>query len=43
MNTEELIRILRIASESVNDKPALAMLLLMAAEKIEGLSSERTD
>lgn len=43
MSNEELIRVLRIASESVNDKPALAMLLLMAAEKIEELSDERSD
>ena len=41
MSTEDLIRVLRIASESVNDKAALAMLLFMAAEKIEELKNEQ--
>lgn len=38
MTNEELIKTLKIASESVNDNIALAMLLIMAAERIKELS-----
>lgn len=37
MTNEELTKTLRIASESVNENIALAMLLIMAAERIEQL------
>lgn len=37
MDTGELIKTLRTASESVNDNIALAMLLVMAAERLEEL------
>jgi hypothetical protein len=35
MTNKELIKTLRIASESVSDNIALAMLLIIAAERIE--------
>lgn len=38
MTNDELITTLRTASESVNDNIALAMLLVIAAERIEELS-----
>ena len=38
MNNEELIKTLRLASESVKDNTSMAMLLIMAAERIEELS-----
>lgn len=37
MTNEELIKTLRTASESVNENIALAMLLVIAAERIEEL------
>lgn len=37
MTNEELANTLRIASKSVNENIALAMLLMMAAERIEEL------
>ena len=40
MTNEELINTLRIASKSVNENIALAMLLMMAAERIEELNNE---
>ena len=39
MTNEELIDTLRIASKSVNENIALAMLLTMAAERIEELTN----
>ena len=39
MTNDELIKTLKIASESVNDNIALAMLLVMAAERIKELSN----
>jgi hypothetical protein len=39
MTNEELIKTLRVASESINENIALAMLLVMAAERIEGMSN----
>ncbi len=39
MTNEELIKTLKTASESVNDNIALAMLLLIAADRIEELSN----
>jgi len=42
MTNEQLIKTLRIASESVSDNIALAMLLIIAAERIEELNCERT-
>lgn len=39
MTNEELCKTLRIASLSVNENIALAMLLVMAAERIEDLSN----
>jgi hypothetical protein len=39
MTNEELIKTLRITSESVNENIALAMLLIMATERIEELSN----
>ena len=41
MTDEELANTLRIASKSVNENIALAMLLMMAAERIEELSDEQ--
>ena len=41
MNNQELVNTLRIASKSVNENIALAMLLMMAAERIEELSDGR--
>lgn len=38
MTNEELIKTLRTASESVKDNIALAMLLVIASERIEELS-----
>lgn len=38
MTNDELIKTLKIASDSVNDNIALAMLLIMAAERIKELS-----
>lgn len=35
MTNMELVKTLRVASESVNDNIALAMLLIIAAERIE--------
>ena len=40
MTNEELCQTLRTASLSVNENIALAMLLVMAAERIEELSDE---
>lgn len=40
MTNEELVSTLRIASKSVNENIALAMLLLMAADRIEELNNE---
>jgi len=37
MSNDELIKTLRIASESVKDNIALAMILIIAAERIEML------
>ena len=42
MTNEELVNTLRIASKSVNDNIALAMLLIMAAERIEELNNGTT-
>ncbi len=39
MTNEELIKTLRVASESINENIALAMLLVMAAERIEELTN----
>jgi len=39
MTNEELIKTLRVASESANENIAMAMLLVMAAERIEELSN----
>jgi hypothetical protein len=39
MTNEELIKTLRIASESVDNNIALSMLLIMAAKRIEELSN----
>jgi hypothetical protein len=39
MTNEELIKTLKIASESVNNNIALSMLLIMAAERIKELSN----
>ena len=39
MTNDELIKTLKIASESVSDNIALAMLLVMAAERIKELSN----
>lgn len=39
MTNDELIKTLKIASKSVNDNIALAMLLVMAAERIKELSN----
>jgi hypothetical protein len=39
MTNEELAKTLRTASESVNENIALAMLLVMAAERIEELTN----
>ena len=44
MTNEELINTLRTASKSLRDENiAVSMLLLMAAERIEGLNDERTN
>ncbi len=43
MTNEELIKTLRIASESVKDNIALSMLLTMSAERIESLSQRVSD
>lgn len=40
MNDEELCKTLRTASLSVDENIALAILLLMAAERIEKLKNE---
>jgi hypothetical protein len=42
MSNQDLISTLRTASQSVNSNIALAMLLVMAAERIETLSNENT-
>lgn len=39
MTNEDLVSTLRTASESVNENIALAMLLVMAAERIEELTN----
>lgn len=39
MTNDELIKTLKIASKSVNDNISLAMLLVMAAERIKELSN----
>ena len=39
MTNEELIKTLRIASENVNENIALAMLLVIAAERIKELAN----
>lgn len=39
MTNEELIKTLRTASESINDNIALAMLLIIAAERIEEMKN----
>jgi len=39
MTNDELIKTLKIASKNVNDNIALAMLLVMAAERIKELSN----